>query len=301
LSDGSRIARRAFLRRALGGALALPLPGASRPEQAKRRVRRLLVFTKSAGFEHSHVARGPDGRSVVDRTVTALGTVHGFDVVCTKDGGLFSAPAPLGFDAFLFVTTGDLTERGTDGEPPMTAAGKRALLDAVAAGAGFVGVHSATDTFHSPERGPADPFIAMLGGEFLAHGRPQRAILRVAEPGFPGMPGAQRSIERTGEWYVFRNLAPDLRPLLVLETAGLEGAEYARAPYPVAWTRRHGKGRVACNALGHFDGEWSDDVFPVMLGGMIRWAFGDADGRPRRDARLFPLPEPTTPRWEPMP
>lgn len=264
--------RRAFLGLAATSLFASPHSVA--PRTRHPRERSLLVFTKSAGFEHSTVARRAGG-SVVDAALLALGEENGFRVHATKDGSVFSSGIDA-YDAFLFVTTGNLLERGTDGEPPMTSAGKRALLDAVAGGRGFVGVHNAADTFRSPPGGPLDPYIAMLGGEFEAHGQPQQGTLRVVDATFPGMP-ASAGIERLGEWYAFRNVAPDIRPLLTLETAGLAGAEYERPPYPVAWTRRHGKGRVAYNALGHFDGEWSDAVFRGMLLGMVQWAFGDEE------------------------
>jgi hypothetical protein len=43
-----------------------------------------------------------------------------------------------------------LTETGSDKNPPMSPAGKAALLEAIHNGKGFIGTHSATDTFHSP-------------------------------------------------------------------------------------------------------------------------------------------------------
>lgn len=277
------IARRAFVHRLAHGALALPLPAAfgtprtdptePGPADRARRAPRLLVFTKSAGYRHSTVIPAADGVSPVGRALAALGAAHGFEVTSTDDGRIFDPPALHEYDAFLFVTTGDLTTRGTDGAPPMSAAGKHALLEAVGNGKGFIGVHNAADTFPSPAGGAVDPYIAMLGGEFAAHGQPQVGTVRVAAPAFPGMP-AGPGIERMSEWYAFRNVAPDIRPLLVLETGGLEGGEYRRPPYPVAWTRRHGTGRVAYNALGHFDEEWSDPVFREMLRGLVVWATG---------------------------
>jgi len=57
-----------------------------------------------------------------------------------------------GFDAVFFYTTGDLTSEGTDKQPPMSTAGKQALLDYVNKGGGFVGTHSAADTFHTTTR-----------------------------------------------------------------------------------------------------------------------------------------------------
>ncbi len=55
------------------------------------------------------------------------------------------------YDAFFFVTTGSLTEAGTDNALPMSAQGK-ALLAAIRDRKGFLGVHSASDTFRSKGR-----------------------------------------------------------------------------------------------------------------------------------------------------
>ena len=120
--------------------------------------------------------------SHAEQIVTELGAKHNFDVNCTKDGRVFTAEKLAEFDAFMFYTTGDLTEAGTDKNPPMSKEGKQAFLDLIKAGKGFVGTHGASDTFHSPgnkEHGPAqiaqdgenvDPYIAMLGAEFIVHG-----------------------------------------------------------------------------------------------------------------------------------
>ena len=76
----------------------------------------------------------------------------------------------------------------------MSSQGKQRLLDAIAAGKGFVGFHSATDSFHSKGKGNVnqskediDPYIAMLGGEFIKHGPQQKATMRVTDRDFPGV------------------------------------------------------------------------------------------------------------------
>lgn len=245
MSDRRRfLAQLALL--SLAGACARPAAGAALTAAAAPRRRRLLCFTKSSGWEHSVVKRGAGGApSLVERTLAAMGEREGFDVTCTKDGGVFTPAGLAAFDAFFFYTTGDLTTPGTDRQPPMPAGGKAALLAAVRAGKGFVGVHSASDTFHTlPDpadrsrrhlsNGAAvDPYIAMLGGEFIAHGAQQAAPVRGVDARFPGMRGFTDGAPRMGEWYSLKDFAPDLHVMQVLETAGMTGAEYQRGPYPV--------------------------------------------------------------------
>ena len=84
--------------------------------------RRLLCFTKSSGFQHGPVKRSADGGlSLVERVLKEQGAQHGFDVVCTKDGSVFTPEGLKEFDAIFFYTSGMLTEVGTDGTPPMPA------------------------------------------------------------------------------------------------------------------------------------------------------------------------------------
>ncbi len=124
--------------------------------------KKVLFFTKSSGFEHSVIQRKDGKPAHAERILTDLGKEHGFEVVTTKDGTLFD-PDKIGeWDAFAFETTGVLTEQGQhkDGNP-MSADGKKAFLDAIAAGKGFIGMHCATDTFHTND-GSVDPYIKMI-------------------------------------------------------------------------------------------------------------------------------------------
>lgn len=281
--------RRRFLSQ-LAAAAAVSAVAGVRPAAAGLAAaprRRLLCFTKSAGWEPSVVKReAGDAPSLVERTLTAMAAREGFDVVCTKDGGVFTPEGLRAYDALFFFTTGDLTTPGTDGQPPMPPAGKQALLDAVRDGKGFVGVHSATDTFHTrrapgtPATAPTaagtlDPYLAMLGAEFIIHGAQQAAPVRTVDAAFPGAGDFAAGVPRMGEWYSLRDFAPDLHVVQVLETAGMTGAPYSRGPYPVTWARRHGAGRVFYTALGHREEEWADPAFLGLLRGGIRWAVGD--------------------------
>ena len=96
--------------------------------------KKILFFTKSSGFEHSVIKRAGGELSHAEKILTELGKAHGFEVVCSKDGGMFESDKIGQFDAFVFETTGDLTKPGTDKQPPMSAEGEKNLYDAVKAG-----------------------------------------------------------------------------------------------------------------------------------------------------------------------
>ena len=202
-------------------------------------------------------------------------------VECTKDGGVFDGDLS-GYSAFVFYTTGDLTKSGTDKAPPMSERGKQALLDAVANGKGFVGSHCASDTFHTPGKAfetqdKKDPYIDMVGGEFIRHGAQQKAQMTVVDSKFPGMAAANASFEMHEEWYSLKNFAPDLHVLLVNETTGMQGKDYQRPRFPATWARRHEKGRVFYTSMGHREDVWTNPVFQSILIGGIHWVIGQVD------------------------
>jgi type 1 glutamine amidotransferase len=284
--------RREFLRAtALTGAgLAL----SSRLPAAKQKS--VLVFTKSSGWEHDVVKRINGRPSIVDDAITEIGNKHGFKVGVTKDGRIFENKGFHGYAAVVFFTTGDLTTLGTDGKPPMTAQGKLALLDAVRGGMGFVGIHAASDTFHTQpdpkdlsnryiaHGEDEDPYLKMLGAEFIIHGqdkdpRLQTANLIVNDPKFPGLEGVTLPVSFMEEWYSLKDFVPDLHVILTLDTHTMNGAAYQRAPYPVSWARMHGKGRVFYTAMGDRPENWKNEFFLNSLGGGIRWAIGDASAQ----------------------
>jgi uncharacterized protein len=226
-----------------------------------------------------------DQPSQAERILTEVGQRRGWEITHTKDGRVFTAARLADYDAFFFYTTGDLTAPGTDGAPPLTSEGKAAFLAAVWSGKGFVGAHCAADTFHRPG-GPArsgdhlDPYLRMLGAEFLGHGRQQRATMTCADPRFPGCAGVKRGFELLEEWYAFTAYQRDLHVILVQETAGMAttGSDrvYDRSPYPATWARRHGDGRVFYTSMGHREDVWASPTFQTILAGGIAWALGQA-------------------------
>ena len=53
--------------------------------------------------------------------------------------------------------------------------------------------------------------------------------------------------------------------------------DYKRPPFPIAWARKEGKGRVYYNAMGHREDIWMGDPFHQMLAGAVTWATGRAE------------------------
>jgi type 1 glutamine amidotransferase len=278
------------------------LPLATADDKRKR----LLMYTRSVGFQHPVIARKGNNLSLAENIVMELGRKNNIDVVCEKDGRIFESEEFPKFDAFLFETQGDLcSEKCLDNSPPMSPTGKKALLDAVAGGKGFLGCHCASDTFHSKggqwqnqERDKVDPYIAMLGGEFIKHGDQQKSWMRVVDAEFPGIKG-QKDYEMHEEWYSLKNFAPDLHVILVQDTQGMRNFDYDRPKYPATWARQHHKGRVFFTSMGHREDVWQSEIMQRLLTGALAWALGrvEAEVKPNLNdvapqASVLPVPPP---------
>jgi uncharacterized protein len=247
------------------------------------KTRKLLFFTKSSGFQHSVITRTKPGElAYAERIMLDLGKQHGYDVTVTKDGGYFTPEKLAPFDAVVFYTSGDLATLGTDKQPPMPKDGKDTLIKFVESGKGFLGLHCAADTFHGPNDGPTDPYIKMLGGEFEHHGAQQDAKILVADKNFGPIADLQE-FQFPEEWYIVKNLAPDMHVILYQDTASMSGQDYKTLkPYPETWARIQGKGRVFYSTMGHREDVWKKPIFEQVLLGGLAWVTGraDADTKP---------------------
>ena len=124
---------------------------------------RILYFTRSAGYRHEVI---PLSKTIL----TQLGRDSGvFEVTATEDTSEFSTENLKRYAAVMFYTSGEL---------PMSGAEKSALLEFVRSGRGFVGVHSATDTFYTwPD------YLDLIGGYFNGHPWHQSVAIEVVDPG----------------------------------------------------------------------------------------------------------------------
>ena len=235
-----------------------PAPGAPSPGPAP--LKRLLVVTHTAGFRHSSIA-------VAEASLASLGTTNNLYVTefCRTEAEVRARLTPAGLasiDAVFFAnTTGNL------GIPDMTA-----FLGWIAAGHGFLGAHSASDTYHESAE-----FIAMLGGEFVDHGAIVEGDIKVDDPSDPSVAHLAPRFRITDELYRFtKNSRSNLHALLSMDRIPPDGLGTAGAPADLlmAWRRTHGSGRVFYTALGHREEIWQDPRFHQHLLGALRWALG---------------------------
>jgi len=182
------------------------------------------------------------------------------------------------YDAVVFYTTGELE---------FTEQQKKDLLAFVHDdGKGFIGIHSAIDTFYTwPEYGE------MIGGYFKEH--PWGvfdAPVTVDDPKFPGMQGFPRAFVFKDEMYQVKDFSPDkVHVIARMDAAKLDLSNPKVMPehrvdkqFPLAWAKNYGKGRVYYNNLGHREETWDRKDVQTMYLEAIKWAMGltDADVAP---------------------
>jgi type 1 glutamine amidotransferase len=247
---------------------APPEPAASAPPAAPagpvpEGPARVLLVTATAGFYHDSI---PAARAAVERLGRATGGFTTTLVPAVADLATVNAETLAGHDVVVFGNT--------TGELPLDAAQKQALLDFVARGGGFLGTHSASDTFYTwPEYG------RLLGAHFLEHPWTQEVTISVEDATHPATRTLGDSFSIFDEIYVFRanprTTAAGLGGAPVHVLLSLDAASVGAAgDFPLAWCSSYGAGRVFYTALGHFDSVWEDARFQQLLLGALLWTAG---------------------------
>ena len=178
-----------------------PARGADAPQEKPTHLHHILMVTQSAGYQHSSITRKGGELSFAEEVVTKLGISSGlFKVDCTKNAAKEMTKANLAhYDIVFFYTTGDL-------KIPKEALDYFFHDWLKQRGHGFIGVHSATDTYHGNK-----DYLEMIGGEFQEHpwGNGSKVSIAVHDKDFPAMKPWGDEFEIADEIYRFKNFQAD--------------------------------------------------------------------------------------------
>ena len=232
---------------------AIPLLGA----RAERPPKQGLYFTYSAGYRHDVIP-------LSEIILTQLGTNSGaFEVIATEDMSEFSTGNLERYAAVMFYTNGEI---------PMSGVQKTALLNFIRSGRGFLGVHSATDTFYTwPD------YLDLIGGYFNGHPWHQVVTIEVADAADPLVAFLGNSLQLNDEIYQISDFDyRGSRVLLRLDQTSVDlsktGVHQRFYGWPLAWKRFFGEGRVFYSALGHEASVWQDPRYQKILTNAILWS-----------------------------
>lgn len=247
---------------------ALPDKAQAKPKKA----RKVLLFTLATGFVHSSIPTGAKALELMGKKTGA------YDVVVSRDPAVFDPEQLREFDAIVMIsTTGELfaPKGGASAEEQARSERRRrSLLEFVAGGRGFAGIHAASDCSY---KWPA--YGELIGGYFNGHpwGKITMKIDAPHHPVNACFGGKEYTIE--DEIYTFK--APYSRDKLRvltsidLEKSGIRKGNRADNDYAVSWVHNYGKGRVFYCSLGHREETfWNPIVLKHYLAG-IQFALGD--------------------------
>jgi len=244
---------------------------------------KVLMVTQSKGYKHGSVNRRQKKLAPAEIAMTQLGQqTKLFDVHCTQDCATDFTKANLKkYDIVMFYTTGEL---------PISAEARDYFLKTwlKQKGHGFIGFHSATDTFRNKKPEHAW-YREMIGGTFSGHpwNAGNNVTITVHDTKFPAMKPFGKEFQIKDEIYQYVNWKPkNVRVLMSLNMAKCKPAKNYHVP--VSWVKNWGKGRIFYTNLGHNPSTWTDKRFIKSTEKAVRWVMrleeGDATPNPEVSA-----------------
>lgn len=230
---------------------------------------RVTYITECKGFKHGVL---PESEKILKE----LGDKNGFEVTVSQDSAsVITAENLKNIDVLVFYTTGEL---------PWSDEQKKLFLDFVKNGKGFIGIHSATDTFYKWAE-----YGELIGGYFDGH--PWTSNTKVAvrkdDKTFPLTKQFEDSFEWVEETYQFKQFnSANVKVVMSMDITKTDmtkkGAKGIHAvegnanikpdSFPLVWYRNYGKGRVFYSEPGHNSAIWNDARYQTMLVGAVKWA-----------------------------
>ena len=215
--------------------------------------KKVLVMLGGAQFGesgHSAAVNGP----ILKEFMEASGR---YEVTLTEDRDMFRADSVNQFDLVIVYTTGgELTPEQEEG-----------LAGLVKGGKGFVGIHSAADSFKANE-----PYMKMIGARFRTHPPFQTHDITLLDDAHP-VTVRTESFAMDEELYLI-DLQVDREEIHVLAQVTFQGT-----PMPVLYTKGYGEGRVVYCSLGHQRNAFENGTFRKWILHGADWATRTSDNR----------------------
>ena len=210
----------------------------------------VLIFSKTNGYRHQSIPFGIEA-------IKTLGEQNRFTVDATEDSLAFTDENLAKYKAIIFLSpTGNVL-----GEEQ-----QKAMERYIQHGGGFVGVHAATDCEYDWPW-----YVKLVGASFLSHPEQQVARLIVVDKKNISTKHLPDTWERKDEWYNFKNMNPDVHPLIKIDETSYKGGKNGDN-HPMAWYHDYDGGRAFYTELGHTAESYSEPAFLQHLLGGIRYA-----------------------------
>ncbi len=246
-------------------AFSSPIRGVSAAENI-----RVTYITESKGFKHAVL---PESEKIMQ----AIGAKNNFDVTISQDSAkVITAENLKNIDVLIFYTTGEL---------PWSDEQKKLFLDFVKSGKGFIGIHSATDTFYNWAA-----YGELIGGYFDGHPWTSNTQVTVKKDDkkFTVTKHFDDIFQWVEETYQYKQFnAKECKVVMSLDPApaktdmtkkGIRGihavgeqANIKDDSFPLVWYRTYGQGRVFYSEPGHNSAIWNSEKYQTMIANAIKW------------------------------
>jgi len=177
-----------------------------------------------------------------------------FEVEMSNNLDVFTNLPSGNYSAVVVYTTGFYND--------LTPEREKGLLNFIRNGGGFIGLHSATDSFRSSRA-----YIDIIGGEFLTH-PPQHEFKVFIADREHYLTIRMPDFDIYDEMYHLQNYDPSKVKLLAYTI-------WQGKQMPMAYAREYGKGRVVYLANGHTLQAWNHPEFRKLLIRAIAWTTGE--------------------------
>ncbi len=141
---------------------------------------------------------------------------------------------------------------------------EKGLCKFVRNGGGFIGIHSASDSWVKN-----DEYMEMLGSHFIGHGPVTEFTVNISP--------LEHDITRR----IFDFKVVDEFYILEKKTSHFEvlaTGNWQFKTHPLSYTREYGKGRVFYTALGHDERAFNNPFFQKLIFRAVRWVTGEKEG-----------------------
>jgi len=234
---------------------------------------RILVFSKTKGFRHSSI---PNGIAALRK----IAEQNGYLMDTTENAANFNENNLKKYAAVVFLsTTGDVLNDVQQAD----------FERYIQSGGGYVGIHAAADTEYDwPWYGQ------LVGGYFNGHpsvpSNVQRGQIFVVDKNHPSTEHLSDTLERTDEWYDYRNMYPGVKVLMRINEKSYIGSNMNNQ-HAIAWYHEFDGGRAWYTAGGHTEESFSEPDFLRHLAGGLKYAIGNAAPLDYDKAKTKRVPE----------
>ena len=140
------------------------------------------------------------------------------------------------------------------------------VLDFIAGGKGFIGLHGASASFKSHPK-----YFEMLGGKFVGHKDVKNIDIKLIDKNHPINEGLNDFSFRDEPYRHDFSMSKDIHILANADYNDIEDPN----PEPIMWVNSYGEGRVFYCALGHRNVSLKDEIFKTIIKRAVKWVLNE--------------------------